>query len=423
MDIKQLCTVMESHKDELFELLCKLINVNSENHITSGNEENISRLLEKMCIELGLETDVFSPLEIQHFEKHPDYFPGRNLENRLNVVARWKGSHDTDALMLMAHVDTVEIGDKANWHSDPLQGIIKDGKIFGRGACDDKYAIATILFVIKILKQHGFVPKSNLLFAGYCDEEYGGSHGALSCVLKYPCDNIVSMDGKDGEIWHCGSGGQEAEYVFHTLKPTDSAGITAKAIPVIMQVIDSFAANRRKELEANKFYKNTIIASTSLRYMDIHAGNNGSDLGVGKVKFVYYTDKTKEEIYAEFAQLEKTLAEKLAPLGIVGDGFVPATRFFHYVHCEPDSENIKVMLECARETTGKEPIVCGSCLSDLSVISKYGSSLAFGFGAGRDFSQEGGAHQPNEFIECDKLIDYAKTIAAYIIKTNTAEAQ
>jgi len=73
-------------------------------------------------------------------------------------------------------------------------------------------------------------------------------------------------------------------------------------------------------------------------------------------------------------------------------------------------------LEVARETTGKEPLVCGSCLSDLSVISKYGSSRAFGFGAGRDFSKPGGAHQPDEYIECDKLVEYTKTIAAYILK-------
>ena len=74
------------------------------------------------------------------------------------------------------------------------------------------------------------------------------------------------------------------------------------------------------------------------------------------------------------------------------------------------------MLEAAEEATEEVPIVCGSCLSDLSVISKYGSARAFGFGAGRDFSQEGGAHQPNEYIRCDKLLDYTKTIAAYVLK-------
>ncbi len=416
MNTNSICNLIDDNRDELFELLSSLIKINSESFSSEGNEKNLAVYLSGLCQELGLETDMFSPLELEGFTSHPDYMEGRSLENRFNVVARWKGSQNSDALMLMAHEDTVEIGDRANWNVDPLGGIVKDGKIFGRGACDDKYAIAAVLFVIKILKENGFVPKANVLFAAYSDEEYGGSHGALSSVLKYPCSNIVSLDGIEGQIWHCASGGQEAEYVFHTRCATDSAGITAKAIPVVMEVIDSFGANRRKELEANEFYKDTIIPATSLRYLDIHAGNCGADLGVGKVRFVYYTDKTKEEIYSEFAQLEKVLTDRLAPLGIIGDGFVPVTRFFHYVHCAPDSENITLMLEACREATGKEPVVCGSCLSDLSVISKYGSANAFGFGVSMDFGHEGGAHQPNEYIECDKLVDYAKAVALYIIK-------
>ena len=69
-----------------------------------------------------------------------------------------------------------------------------------------------------------------------------------------------------------------------------------------------------------------------------------------------------------------------------------------------------------QEAIGKRPQVCGSCLSDLSVIGKFGGKCAFAYGAGKDFSLSGGPHQPNEFIECDKLVEFAKTIASYIVK-------
>ena len=72
-----------------------------------------------------------------------------------------------------------------------------------------------------------------------------------------------------------------------------------------MDVIENFAEKRRKELEENRFYAGTIIPETSLRYMGVRAGNDGMDLGNGEVYFVYYTDKIKEEIYAEFAEPEK----------------------------------------------------------------------------------------------------------------------
>lgn len=408
--------LIEERKEELFELLSSFVKVNSENFETSGNEEELARIVYKICNELGLQSDIYSPLQIDGFAEHSDYMPGKNLENRYNVTARWVGSENVDELMLMGHTDTVAIGDISDWEKDPLSGEISDGKIWGRGVGDDKYALATVLFLIKLLKEQGFVPKKNLLFSAYVDEEYGGSHGALATVLKYPCPKIVNLDCGEDQIWHCGSGGQIVEYRFHTKENVDSAKIGALALPVVMEEIEKFADRRRTELENNRFYRGTIIPETSLRYMEVRVGNNGSDLGKGIVSFVFYTDKTKSEIENEYKEIDMVLKKRLESMGIIGDGFFQTTRFFHYVHCEPDSDDIKTMLEAAVEATGKAPLVCGSCLSDLSVISKYGSDAAYGFGMGRDFSLPGGAHQPNEFIECDKLVDFAKTIAAYIIK-------
>lgn len=416
MDAKLICSIIEERKEELFTLLSDLIKINSESFSAYGNEAECAEHIYNLCNKLGLECDMYTPLDIEGFKDHYDYLDGRGLENRYNTVARYKGAEDVDELMIMSHTDTVQIGDPANWEKDPLSGEIADGKIFGRGASDDKYGIATAIFIMKLLKEKGFVPKKNLLFAAYSDEEYGGSHGAMAAVMKYPCKRIVSMDCKEDEIWHCGSGGGEVKYFFHVDGVADSAKKAALAIPVVIECMEKFAKNRYEELENNRFYKGTTIPGTSVRYMGVKAGDNGMDLDRGEVYFVFYTDKTKEEIFAEFEVLEKEIAQKLLPLGIIGDGFKMQTRFFHYVWCEPDSEDVTLMVESSREATGKAPIVCGSCLSDLSVISKYGSSRAFGFGAGRDFEKIGGAHQPNEFIECDKLVDFAKTIATYILK-------
>lgn len=416
METEHIFKLIDERKDELFELLSSFVKINTENFWSYGNEEALAVHIHKLCIELGLESDLYSPLDIEGFENHPDYMQGRGLENRYNVTARWRGEEDIDELMLMGHSDTVEIGSLDAWEKPALSGEISDGKIFGRGAGDDKYALATSIFVIKLLKEIGFKPKKNLLFTAYSDEEHGGSHGALAAVLKYPAPRILNMDGGEDQVKHCGSGGGEVYYNYHVNNTVDSAKTAALALNVVIGEIDKFAEKRRTELEGNRFYKGTIIPSTSLRYMNVQAGDNGVDLDKGSILFTYYTDKTKAEIEEEFRELEKSIAEKLLPFGIIGDGFTHKTRFFHYVFTEPDSEDIKILLEASREVSGQEPLVCGSCLSDLSVISKYGSSRAFAFGMGRDFSMPGGAHQPNEFIYCDKFVEYTKTIAAYVIK-------
>lgn len=417
MEIKRICELVEQRKDELFELLGSLIKINSENFTTHGNEKELAEHVHKMCCDLGLESDLYTPLDLPDFEKHPDYVEGRNLENRYNVTARWYGKENVDELMIMGHLDTVPIGDIKNWNFEPLSGEVRDGKIWGRGACDDKYALATALFLIKLLKEEGFEPKRNLLFSAYCDEEFGGSHGALASSLKYPCNRVVNMDGRQNQIWNCASGGQEAKYLFHTKETANSAEFAAKGIPVVLEVMEEFKARREKELTENRFYKDTIIPKTSLRYMGVKAGNAGMDLGRGEIHFTYYTDKTREYIYGEeFPLFEKKIRERLEPLGLIGDGFKPHTRFFHYVSCEADSPAIVDFCDAMEEAIGQRPAICGSCLSDLSVIGRFGGECAFAYGGGREFTLPGGAHQPNEYIECDKYVEFVKTIAAYIVK-------
>lgn len=412
-----LSKLIEERKDELFDLLCKLIRINSENFGDYGNEKECAEYIASLCQKLGMETSLYSPLDLEGFTEHPDYLDGRHLENRPNVTACWRGASNENKLMLMGHSDTVPIGDPANWSFEPLIGEVREGKVWGRGACDDKYALATVLFLIGLLKELGFEPKDNLLFTAYCDEEKGGSNGALAAALRYPTQHIVNMDGKEMDIYQCASGGQSVKYYFHTKETVDSAALTAQAFPIIMDVISEFAACRRKELEENPFYRGTIIPATSLRYMGFLAGNEGSDLGRGHVRFTFYTDKTKDEIYAQYRQMEEILSKKLAPLGIIGDGFKPVTRFFHYVYADPRCRTIRELQAAGTEAAGRELRPVGSCLSDLSVILKYGSDEAIGFGAGREFGVYGGAHQPDEFIECDKLVEYAKIIGAYILRT------
>lgn len=417
MDIQSVFSRIDQRKEELFDLLSRLVQINSENFSSHGNEKEIAAYIHDLCLEMGLESTMYSPMELEGFAEHPDYMPGHSLEDRYNVTATWRGVEDTNALMLMAHTDTVQTGDRSNWELDPLSGAIKDGRVYGRGSGDDKSGIAVMLFLTKLLKEMGFVPRKNLLLNVYCDEEYGGSHGALAAVLRDPCQRVANLDSCEDLVVNCATGGGEMKYRFHAKDSVDSAKPVARALSTVMDVLDIFAKNRKEELERNRFYAGTNIPDSSMRYIGVKAGENGQDLGVGEIHFVFYTDKTKEEIYPEFDMLDGILRERLAPLGMVSDGFHPTTRFFHNVACESDCQDILDYLDAAELVTGKRPRVGGGGLSDQSVIAKYGCPNAFSVGCIRSFEKAGGAHQPNEFIECDKLVEFTKIIAAYILKT------
>ena len=416
MDLQTICKLIDERQDELYSLLSTLVKMNSENNGVTGNEEECARYIHKLCQEYGFESDLYSPLELEGFDKNPDYLPGRHLENRYNVTATWKGLEDKNEVMLMGHTDTVEFGDLANWEKHPLSGEISDGKIYGRGATDDKYAIALSIFLMKLLKDAGFQPKANLLMTAYVDEELGGSHGAMAAVMKHPTKRIVNIDGIPNMLINYATGGGVVVYRFHTKDTVDSAELTASGFPVVMEELKKFGERRRTELEQNPGYKGTTIPEGALRYNEIRAGDNDMDKDIGILKFTYYTDQPKEVIGKEFEELAKSISDRLAPMGLVGDGFSPDTRFFHYGVCPPDCEDVQLMQEASKEITGKELLVCGGGLSDLSALIKHGSEFAYVIGAGRMFCEQGGAHQPNEFIECDKLLELTKMVAAYLLK-------
>jgi putative selenium metabolism hydrolase len=74
-------------------------------------------------------------------------------------------------LALDAHVDTVDVGNAANWSVDPFEGAERDGIIYGRGACDMKGALASIVYGGRIIKELGLEGDVTLWVVGSVQEE------------------------------------------------------------------------------------------------------------------------------------------------------------------------------------------------------------------------------------------------------------
>lgn len=168
---------IEINKERLYEILSELIKINSENFGTYGNERAMAEYISTRLDALHVINDVYTPDSIPGMTEHHEYLPGRNTNTRPNITGISKGSDPRKTLMLTAHIDTVPIGDRSLWNEDPLGGEIKNGRIYGRGACDDKYAIAAYLYIIEIFRSLNIALTNDLYFTGYCDEEFGGGNG------------------------------------------------------------------------------------------------------------------------------------------------------------------------------------------------------------------------------------------------------
>jgi len=70
-----------------------------------------------------------------------------------------------------AHVDTVYPGDRSQWSHDPFQPRLADGKIWGRGAADQKAGLACMIVAGRIIEELNLNKEFTLLFVGSVQEE------------------------------------------------------------------------------------------------------------------------------------------------------------------------------------------------------------------------------------------------------------
>ena len=94
-----------------------------------------------------------------------------------NVVARRKGKAKGPVIAFNAHVDTVGVGERANWKSDPYKALVKGGLVYGLGAGNCKGSMAVQLWLAEEIARRGGPAKGELIFTFVADEENLGPNG------------------------------------------------------------------------------------------------------------------------------------------------------------------------------------------------------------------------------------------------------
>lgn len=94
-----------------------------------------------------------------------------------NVVARRKGKTRGPVIAFNAHVDTVGVGERANWKSDPFKAVVKGGLVYGLGAGNCKGSMAVQLWLAEEIARRGGPARGELIFTFVADEENLGPEG------------------------------------------------------------------------------------------------------------------------------------------------------------------------------------------------------------------------------------------------------
>ncbi|MFA5259754.1 MAG: ArgE/DapE family deacylase [Candidatus Omnitrophota bacterium] len=155
-------------KQRLVKLTQKVLSINSEN--PPGREWDLAKFIEGDMKSLGLDVNLYT-------------FAAR----RPNVVAVLKGRGPRaqaarQALLITPHFDTVPIG--RAWKQNPLGGKVIQGRIYGRGATDDKGNLACCMEVMRSLVEDRVAFSRDIIMAATVDEETGSHSGIVPLLDK-----------------------------------------------------------------------------------------------------------------------------------------------------------------------------------------------------------------------------------------------
>jgi len=123
-----------------------------------------------------------------------------------SVVARY--GDGKRVLMYDSHMDTVDVGDRSAWKSDPFEAKLEDGIVYGRGAADNKGGLAAMIGGLKVLSELGERGDFTVYLAAVVEEEVceGLALGVLiddrglapDCVVLSECTGLGICRGHRG---------------------------------------------------------------------------------------------------------------------------------------------------------------------------------------------------------------------------------
>ncbi len=225
---------IDAHEGEMVESLCRLIRKASPRGEALADkpfgEGPYNALVEglKLADELGFAT--------------------QNMDNCIGVADLGEGE---PKIGILCHLDVVPEG--SGWTMPAFEGIVKDGRVYGRGAIDDKGPAVSVLYAMKAVKEAGIALKNPVRFIVGTDEECGSSdlphykkYAKMPPMLFTPDGGYPVINIEKGMC----RGKFEKEYAALDTLPkivSASGGATVNAVPGTAQAV--IAGMTKEEME------------------------------------------------------------------------------------------------------------------------------------------------------------------------------
>ncbi len=362
---------------------------------------------------IGLDVDHWR-IDLDTLTAHPD-FPGMEVERHeaWGLVGRLPGSGDGATLMLNGHVDVVPVGDPDAWVDHPFAGHERDGRVYGRGACDMKAGLVASICAVKAIRAAGVQLRGDVLVAAVQGEEDGGlgtfallqrGWTADACVLAEPTDLDVIPANSGALTFRLRVRGEAT----HAARRADGVSAIEKFWPV-WQALEALERRRHEVVDP-------LAARWSLAHPlsigTITAGDWASsvpDLLVAEGRLGVALDESTADARRE---LEAAVAEACAGDAWLREHPVEVEWWggqFASCRIPAESDLVQRVQSAHGVASGGRPheVYAAPYGSDLRLLTGLGGIPTLQYGPG-DAQL---AHSPRESVPVDQILTTARTLA------------
>ncbi len=411
--IRQVDHWIDAHKKDLVDLTCRLVNIDTT--VPPGlNYPKISQLIAAELKDLGITPSV-SHIPEATLRRKVD--PDVGLKGpRPNTYATLKGEGEGPRILLNGHVDVVP-ADPSGWSHDPFEPVIKNAKIYGRGAADMKGSDACTIYSLKALVETGAKFRGTITPTFTTDEEVGGYTGVNHLVDKHvitkDIDYCLSTD-SGIEALHIASLG-DAEYLItvHGKAAHSGRGWTGvNAIEYGATLIEELKklgrdiAKKRSRIPAEPIY-GTRKMRPGLYVNQVKGGLKGNiipDTFEILVDRRYIPEENAAQVEKEVGRVVREFAAKNQEVKVSMKkilGYDPMLT-------PPNHRLVKVVRRVARKVLGRDTPPCGSQGStDMAAVSALEIPVAV-LGTSR---QDSNIHGIDEHVRINDLVSVTKILA------------
>lgn len=332
-----------------------------------------------------------------------------------NIIARIGSGQPVIAFD--AHVDTVDTGQKELWSFPPFSGEIRDGRVWGRGASDQKGGMAAMMTALKILRDLKIELPFTALFVGSVLEEDcdGLCWQYIITEDKIVPDIVILTEPTNGQINRGHRGRMEMEITVdgvscHGSAPERGDNAIYKLAPIILAMREL-----NECLPSNTFLGKGTLALSRIR------SEAPSLCAVADSAAVYIDRRLTAGETPESAVREiEALAEVKAAGATVGipqfnspswrGTIYPVPKTYPTWVMSPDHAAVVGASNCYRKLFQEKPVVDKWTFSTNGVATKGIFNIpTIGFGPGLEKM----AHAPNEYCAIDDLVRCAAFYACY----------